>query len=126
MPDSTVTITEAEAHVMAVLWTHSPQSTEDVALALQGRQDWQLSTIKTLLGRLLNKAAISAEKDGKRYLYSPVLQRQDWLKTQSLGLLDRWFDGKLTPLVAHFAAHRRLKPADIKELQRLLKELERG
>jgi BlaI family transcriptional regulator, penicillinase repressor len=51
-----------------------------------------------------------------------VLQRQDWLKSQSLGLMDRWFDGRLAPLVAHFASHRKLKRADIEALKRLLKD----
>jgi BlaI family transcriptional regulator, penicillinase repressor len=56
-------ISEAESHVMDVLWRHGKagaMSTEDVALALMGQQDWQLSTIKTLLGRLLNKGAVAA------------------------------------------------------------------
>ena len=111
---------------MEVLWRRSPSSTEQVAQALQGRQDWKLATVKTLLGRLLAKGAISAVKDGRRFLYSPVLQQQDWLKSQSLGLLDRWFGGRLAPLVAQFASHRKLKRADIEALKRLLQEHDRG
>ncbi len=111
---------------MEVLWGKEPLSTEQVAQALQGRQDWKLATIKTLLGRLLAKGAISAVKDGRRFLYSPVLQQQEWLKSQSLGLLDRWFGGRLAPLVAQFASHRKLKRADIEALKRLLQEHDRG
>jgi len=125
-------ISDAEARVMEVLWQHADKNadaalaTEDIALALAGQQAWQLSTIKTLLSRLLNKGALAATQDGRRYLYSPVLTRQDWLKEQSLGLLDRWFDGRLAPLVAHFSSHRRLKKADVEALKQLLKDYERG
>ena len=88
-----VSITEAESVVMEVLWNRSPLPTEEIITALEGEQHWQEATIKTLLNRLLTKGAISAEKDGRRYLYSPVLQRDAWLKEQSIGLLDRLFDG---------------------------------
>ena len=119
-------ISEAEAQVMEVLWKQSPLGTDDIASQLDGQQDWQLATIKTLLNRLLTKGAVSAEKDGRRYLYTPVLQRDAWLKEQSIGLLDRLFDGRLAPLVAHFSSHRKLKKADIEALRQLLKDHDRG
>jgi len=119
-------ISDAEAQVMAVLWELHPQSTEEIAQALHDKQDWQLSTIKTLLNRLLNKGAISAAKDGRRYLYSPVLQREVWLQGQSLGLLDRLFGGHLAPLVAQFSAERRLSPADLAALKQLIREHEKN
>lgn len=113
-------ISEAEAQVMEVLWRSSPLATEEIAQALQDSQDWQLATIKTLLNRLLNKGAISAEKEGRRYLYSPVLQRAAWLNSQSLGLLDRLFEGRLAPLVAQFSSERRLSSADLEALKQLI------
>ncbi len=115
-------ISEAEAHVMEVLWQRNPLATDEVAAALQKHQTWQLATVKTLLARLLAKGAVSAVKDGRRFLYSPVLQQSDWLKAQSLGLLDRWFGGRLAPLVAQFASHRKLRPADVAALKKMLKE----
>ena len=78
------TISEAESVVMEVLWRTSPIPTEDVVAALKNRQNWQEPTIKTLLSRLLKKGAVSAERDGRRYLYSPVLQREQWLSSEGL------------------------------------------
>ena len=120
-------ITDAEAQVMAVLWqASSPLGTDDIAAALHGQQDWQMATIKTLLNRLFNKGAIGAEKDGRRYLYSPVLSRGDWLAAQSTGLLDRLFGGSLAPLVAQFSAQRKLQPADVAALKKLIEDYENG
>lgn len=121
---ATTSISEAEAQVMEVLWQRHPQSTDEIAQALAERQDWQLATIKTLVNRLFNKGAISAEKDGRRYLYSPVLQRESWLSAQSMGLLDRLFQGRLTPLVAHFSAQRKLDAAELKALKQLIRDYE--
>lgn len=117
-------ISEAESAVMEVLWQRSPQTSEEVFAALAGRQDWQEATVKTLLNRLLNKGAIEAAKDGRRYLYSPMLRREDWVMGESESLLARLFDGRVAPLVAHFSQHRKLSAADVAELRRLVDSLE--
>lgn len=116
-------ISEAESIVMEVLWRKSPMATEDIVSALSA-QRWQAPTIKTLLSRLLGKRAIRAEKDGRRYLYSAVLQRDEWLSSESTGLLDRLFGGRVAPLVAHFSKQRKLSKKDIAELKRILTELD--
>lgn len=122
----TTPISDAEAMVMEVLWGASPRSAEDVIAALADSTGWAEPTIKTLLNRLLNKGAISAEKDGRRYLYSPILRREAWVQQQSEGLLARLFGGRVAPLVAHFSERGRLSPADIAELKRLVSELDDG
>ena len=119
-----MSITEAESAVMEVLWARSPLAAEDVYGALAGSRDWQESTVKTLLNRLLNKGAIEATREGRRYLYSPVLAREAWVAQQSEGLLQRLFDGRVAPLVAHFSQRGRLSEADVVELRRLLEEID--
>lgn len=119
-------ISEAESVVMDVLWRRHPLAAEEVVSALSGSRDWQEPTIKTLLNRLLKKGAIAAERDGRRYLYSPVLEREAWLAGESQGLLERLFDGRVAPLVAHFSRHRKLSRKDIAELRRLLEEIDDG
>ena len=119
-------ISDAEAVVMDVLWKRSPLSADEVVMALSSRQDWQDATVKTLLNRLLKKGAIDAEKDGRRYLYAPVLQREAWVQGESESLLDRVFGGRVAPLVAHFSEQRKLSRKDIAELRKLLEELDDG
>ena len=119
-------ISEAESVVMDVLWRTSPLAAEDVVAALGNAQQWQEATIKTLLNRLLNKGAIAATKEGRRFLYSPVLQREDWVHGESQGLLERLFGGRVAPLVAHFSQHDKLSQADIAALRKLLEEIDDG
>lgn len=118
-----MTISEAESAVMQVLWNAHPLSAEDIVAALGDERQWQEATVKTLLNRLLNKGAIAAQKDGRRYLYSPLLQRDDYVHAQSKDLLDRLFGGRLAPLVAHFSAHEKLSRKDVAELKRLIEKL---
>ena len=117
-------ISDAESVVMDVLWKRSPLSADEVVAALSGQQEWQEATVKTLLNRLLKKGAISAEKDGRRYLYAPVLQRAAWVQGESESLLARMFGGRVAPLVAHFSEQRKLSRKDIADLRKLLEELD--
>lgn len=119
-------ISDAEAVVMETLWRSSPLAADEVFAAVAGAQDWQEPTVKTLLNRLLKKGAISAERDGRRFLYSPVLDRATWLGQQSEGLLDRLFGGRVGPMVAHFSERGRLTKKDLAELRELLEKLDDG
>jgi predicted transcriptional regulator len=118
-------ISAAESIVMGALWEREPLTAEAVAAAVAEDQGWTEATVKTLINRLLKKAAITAERDGRRYLYRPVLARADYVEAESQGLLDRLFDGKLAPLVSHFSRSRKLSAEDIAELKRLIEEFEK-
>jgi predicted transcriptional regulator len=121
-----VPISEAESIVMEVIWAKSPIPTEDVVAALEHHGKWQEATVKTLLNRLLKKGALKARKDGRRYLYSPILTRDQWLATESHGFLDRLFGGRVAPLVSHFSQQKKLGKKDIEDLKRLIQEIEDG
>lgn len=119
-------ISESEAVVMEVLWQRHPLGADEVVAVLAERSDWAEATVKTLLNRLMNKGAIRAERDGRRYLYSPVLEREAWVAQQSEGFVERLFGGRVAPLVAHFSERGKLSQADIAELRRLVEELDDG
>ena len=117
-------ISEAEAVVMEVLWRAAPRSAEEILAEVGPAQGWQEGTVKSLLNRLLKKKAVKAERDGRRYLYEPLLSREKYVSQESKGLLDRLFDGRVAPLVAHFSEQRKLTKKDVAELRKLLKELD--
>ena len=117
-------IIAAESQIMEALWRSSPMSTEEIVAEVGQAQGWAEGTVRTLVNRLLRKKAIRGERDRTRYHYVPLVQRADYVLTESQGLLDRLFDGEVTPLIAHFAKHRALTPADMKKLKRLIAELD--
>jgi len=117
-------ISDAESLVMEVLWDKNPATSDEVVAELSKTTDWQEPTIKTLLNRLLKKRAIAAERDGRRYLYRPLLKREDYIDAASTTFLDRLFGGRVAPLVAHFSDRRKLTKKDIAELKRLIEELD--
>lgn len=119
-------ISTAESLVMEALWRASPRAADQITAEIASDQEWTEATVKSLLNRLLTKGAIAADKDGRRYLYRPLIERGDYVHAESRGLVDRLFDGRLAPLVAHFSAREALSPEDVAELKRLIEEIDDG
>lgn len=116
-------ISDAEHAVMEVLWDESPLTAQDVAERVPAEREWSANTVKTLLGRLLAKNVITHQEDGRRYLYRPIVAREDYVAGESRRMIDRLFGGRLTPLVAHLAEHDQLTAQDIAEIEAILKDL---
>ena len=119
-------ISTAESEIMKALWARSPLTAEEITAALADDQHWAEGTVKALLNRLLKKNAIAADKDGRRFLYRPVVVQGDYVHAESQGLLDRLFDGRLAPLVNHFSQRERLSDEDVAELRRILEAHDDG
>lgn len=118
-------VTEAESRVMELLWQRAPQGSEELAAQLHDATGWHENTVRTLLQRLVRKGAVTAERVGRRYLYSPLLTREAWQTTESRSLLDRVFGGKVAPLLVHFSRSEKLGAKDVAELRRLVDQLEK-
>lgn len=126
MSKQTKQISIAESKVMETLWDRHPLSADDIMADLAKAQDWSMATVKTLLNRLLSKEAISAEKDGRRYLYSPVLDRADYVNTEGQSMLDRLFDGRVASLLSHFSKHEKLSPEDIRDIKKMIQDMDKN
>lgn len=121
-----MSVSVAESVIMEALWRRSPLTAEEIIAEIAPSKGWGVATVKTLLNRLLKKKAICAVRDGRRFLYSPSLAREDYLNRESRSLVDRLFEGRLSSLVLHFSEHEQLSAADIAELKRLVAELDDG
>ena len=116
-------ISEAELAVMEALWVKSPSTAAQVCDTVCEARSWSMPTVKTLLARLVAKGAVGTEPQGRRFLYTPLLQRESYVRTESRRLVDRLFGGRAAPLFAHLAEAEALTPDDIAEIERLLREL---
>lgn len=116
-------ISPAELEVMKVLWTKAPQTAADIATGLADSTKWSSRTVKTLLARLVEKGALDTQNDGRRYLYTPLLDQSAYRRRAVGHFVDKVFGGKAAPLVAHLAEARDLSTQDIDELEALLEEL---
>ncbi|WP_262694404.1 BlaI/MecI/CopY family transcriptional regulator [Kordiimonas aquimaris] len=117
-------ISVAESLLMEALWQKHPLTAEDITNKVAKVQGWSAGTVKSLLNRLLSKDAVSAVREGRKYFYSPVLQRADYVSAEGRGLLNRLFDGKVLSFVSHFSENEKLSENEIAELKRLVEALD--
>lgn len=121
--DPDAKLSDAELELMAILWTRSPLAASEIIDSAPRERDWSATTVKTMLSRLVEKGALRAEADGRRFLYSPLVERDCVAADQAGRLVDRLFGGRLSPLVAELAARRDLSEEDVAELEKLVKGL---
>ena len=114
-------ISDAEWKVMEVVWDGPPVTAQHVLDALGESEGWKTQTVKTLLGRLVKKGALSFATEANRYLYSPCFSREAAVREEMGSFLDRITRGSVAPLLAHLVESREsLSEDEIATLRRLL------
>ena len=69
------------------------------------------------------KNVVATEPQGRRFLYRPLLARDDYVGGGSRRLVERLFGGRAAPLFARLAEAEALSDEDIAEIETLLREL---
>jgi len=118
-------ISNAEFEIMNVLWADAPLGASDVAARVSKKMKWSSKTVKTLLARLVEKGALGHRSEGRRYLYRPLITRDEYAAGETETLANKLFGGRAAPLVAHLADTRGLSREDIDDLETIIAELKR-
>jgi BlaI family penicillinase repressor len=115
-----VRITDSEWNVMEPIWAAGACTAAEVIKELRATHDWNHSTIRTLLARLVEKGALAYDVDGSRYIYRAAVTRAQCVRQEGRSFLDKAFGGDVAALVAHFVAEASLDRDQVAQLRRLL------
>ena len=113
-------ISEAEYQVMKLIWDKAPVSTKEVTEILTVESSWKPKTIQTLLSRLVKKGAIGYKKEGRVFVYTPLIKEEDDVEQESSSFLNKFYDGALNSMVVNFLEQDNLTENDINELKKIL------
>jgi len=114
-------ISEAEYQVMKIIWAAGiPISTNDVVERLEASTAWKPKTIHTLLSRLVKKGALQYKKDGRVFVYTPLVKESDILSIENDNFLNRFYDGALNSMVVNLLEQDKLSDEDIVVLKNIL------
>jgi BlaI family penicillinase repressor len=113
-------ISDAEWDVMEPIWVAGECTAAEVIKQLRATHDWNHSTIRTLLARLVEKGALDYDVDGSRYIYRAAVSRQSCVRQESRSLLKKAFGGDVTALLTHFVEESSLDRDQIERLRQLL------
>ena len=113
-------ISDSEWDVMEPIWAVGACTAADVIRQLRATHDWNQSTVRTLLARLVEKGALAYDVDGSRYIYRAAVSRERCVRQESRSFLEKAFGGDVTALVAHFVEEASLDQDQIEQLRALL------
>lgn len=115
-------ISEAEFEVMKVIWKYAPISTNEVTEKLTQTTDWSPKTIQTMLKRLVNKKALTYEKQSRVFVYTPLIQQDEYIRQKSNSFLDRFYDGNIVSMLSSYLKDEKLSASEIDSLRSLLSD----
>jgi BlaI family penicillinase repressor len=119
-------VSAAESKILRILWkADRPTPADEVVARLGKNREWSAGTVRTFLARLVRKKVVAAQKDGRRYLYRPLISHADYAHQESRKLIDRLFNGRIAPFITQFSERQDLSRDEIAELKTLIARLDR-
>ena len=119
-----ISIGDAELEIMKVIWkAKEPITSLDIGKEVEDR-GWKKTTIATFLTRLVEKGALSAEKQGKLYYYTPLITEKEYRKSQTKNLIKTLYNGSVRDFAVSFFEEQKLSDDDIKELRSIFEDKE--
>lgn len=115
-------LTENELEVMKILWTQSPLKISDILDFLKRTPKPAYTSLLTLVQAMEKKGYIRHQKEGKAFVYLPVLQQEKFLMSEVKRIAKRLLGGSPGKLVLNLVENEQLSEAEIKTLKQLLKD----
>ncbi|MHB8963271.1 MAG: BlaI/MecI/CopY family transcriptional regulator [Saccharofermentanales bacterium] len=113
-------ISESEWLVMHVIWNkQQPMYMGDIVKALSNTP-WSRTTIQTMVSRLVLKKVVGTNRTGYAFLYYPLVNREQALKSFTDTFVRRVYNGNAYQLVSELISKDYLSADDRKSLKKLL------
>lgn len=111
-----------ERQLVETVYRLGEASVGDVLGELQDPPSY--STVRAMLGSLVDKGALRFRRDGKRYLYRPAVAAEIAGSSALQNLLATFFDGRASSAVAALldASGDELSDDELREIKRLVED----
>ena len=115
-------LTDAELRLMDVLWEKGEATVSDVAEALPNNPALAYSTILTTLRILENKGFLRHSKDGRAFVYHPVVGREQARESAVVHLVRRFFQDSPELLMLNLLDGKKVDAAELRRLRKKIEE----
>lgn len=106
--------------IMRILWTESECTVAQVHKALEEERGLAPTTIATMLQKMEKKGVVTFRREGRRFIYRPVVSEGEVRTSMVQELTHRLFDGDATALVSHLLAEHEIDASELAELRELI------
>jgi predicted transcriptional regulator len=118
------TIGREEMQVLRYVAEHHPVSVREVAEHVAATAGKARTTVLTVMERLRGKRYLTRRKKGGVYLYSPRRSQAEVLRNLVADFVREALGGSVAPFVAYLAEEADLNDDELRELSRLVADLE--
>jgi BlaI family transcriptional regulator, penicillinase repressor len=115
-------LTEGELRLMQVLWDRGRATVGDVVSNLQGRRTPAYNTVLTMLRILETKGYVRHDKEGRAFVYEPLIDRQQARRSAVKRLIAQFFEGSPGQLVLNLLNEEEIDRKDLQRLKTLVEE----
>jgi BlaI family transcriptional regulator, penicillinase repressor len=118
--------TDRELEALKVLWDRGEITVRELADAMNSsgddhdNDDLAYTTVLSLLQVMEQKGFVGHRREGKAYVYKPLVQRQSTIRRLTSGFLEKVFDGAVDEYLVHALETRRLSAAELDQLDAML------
>jgi predicted transcriptional regulator len=112
-------LTDAEARLMTVLWEKKRATVAEVVAGLNKRSV-NYSTVQTLLRILEAKGYITHDKEGRAFVYRPLIDQRQARRRALSHLVSRLFNNSPRLLVLNVLEDEQIDPRELERLKKLL------
>lgn len=113
-------LTEVELEFMSVLWDLKQGTVRDVLAGLADDRNLAYTSAATILRILEQKDFVTSTKDGKTFIYKPVLAKDAYQSRSLIDLSEKLFDNTPVSLVARLVDDAGLSEEALEEIRALL------
>jgi len=117
-------LTDAELRLMEVLWEKGASTVSDVAEGLPKNPALAYSTVLTTLRILENKGFVRHTKDGRAFVYHPVVDREKARASAVTHLVRRFFENSPELLMLNLLDGKKISGAELRRLRQKIEEAE--
>ncbi len=115
-------LTDGELRLMRVLWEKGEANVGDVVKALEGRPKPAYNTVLTLLRILEKKGYVTHRKDGRAFVFVPIVDRSHARRSALRTLVNRFFEGSPRLLMLNLLEEQNLTDESMALLKQRIEE----
>ena len=115
-------LTDAELRLMEVLWEHGAATVSGVVDKLPKCVPLAYSTVLTTLRILENKGYLRHSKEGRAFIYRPIVGRAKARENAITHLLRRFFENSPELLMLNLIQDKKIDPRELARLRKRIEE----
>ena len=117
--------TESELEILQIIWQHGPSPVRFINDELNRKKQVGYTTTLKLMQIMIDKGLLKRKEDGRKHIYSAVIQAQETRNLLLGKFLESTFEGSAMKLVMQALGNHNASPSELQELKELIEKIEK-